>query len=182
MEVKYQLHAADFMVAQSTSSLWICEGVQRRAFITSLIPWVFIGIGAAATFHGLRHTTDTSNSHVLLIAGAFLLAWITKGLLATRLRNSLVGAYRDHLKPFPIEQTLSISEQELKLSSRLGTSSIAWSAVNKAEQLQTHVALLLASGNVVVVPNDAFESNDARGSALTTIQKYIASSMKFRLS
>jgi len=73
-------------------------------------------------------------------------------LHANKIHKTIIGRYA----PYPIDETLSLSTEGIEIENRFGRGQVRWIAVHHAVEQENHVAIVMNSMMVFVVPDSAF--------------------------
>ena len=159
MNLTYELSAEDYRIAQRFAIKQHRRGGKGRAWIVNIAIWVVLVVG-------LRYFLESAPSGIsrivndlgLVIFFVLLAVFAAMLLVVRKLRRKQV----DSLAPFPIAHTLSLHADGMSVANRFCDARYTWIAFAGAEQLPAHVGIAFRASSVMVVPNHAFASQEAR--------------------
>jgi hypothetical protein len=171
MQVRWNMQESEFVLASdmATDRLAANTKVPFGFSVLRVAMWILVAIAIVAAIDMVKFGRPGPGLFVLVFSGVTaLLAYFTIQALLTRAAKRAVLRARG---PFPIPCALEVHETGLRISQPLSNSEIDWRGVRSVEELPQHISITLGGGGIVLVPNDAFETNERRRELVEVVRQ-----------
>lgn len=176
MQLRYSLTANDIRVAQSVADS-ACRAEIGRPFWFKLF-LALVGISGAlamAATLGMYQkypSPITSDFSWVVVPIAIMLFGIV--VLVRLAKTTFANLRLAQLGPFPIEQSLSVSDAGVHIEGPGGTCFLPWSAIRSIQELPGHIAITSLQWLTFVVPNSAFQTTEQKTEFKSHFEKHIS--------
>jgi hypothetical protein len=171
MRVRWNIYEADLLLAKDMASeeLSATIKVPLASLPLRVLIWTSCAAALLALTEAYRFGPGYGSTTVLVAAGVTAIA----AYVALQ-RFLLKAAKRAQLQasgPFPIPYELEVCEAGLRASGQDAETHIGWRAIGPVAQLPQYVSIALRWGGILLVPNDAFDTNERRKEFVDTVHE-----------
>ena len=169
MELRYHIERSDLAAAQELAIKKLVGGVKGRIFFVSLnaFVWALGTIAVLAAIDSFNRGNGFGSYFAIASFGiAALLVYVTMQAIW---RRAILKREIDVRGPFPIDQTLTLTDSGLSLRDHDSELILSWAIIYEAIDLPIGVALATRSFSHLLIPNRAFADASTRGLFIETV-------------
>ena len=167
MSINYQLHAADFDAG--ARYLMKNHSIIRRQFIRTEITALVTAIVMVLI---LPYFVFREQYLLTVLISAVLMTvyfiWFRYYIRQSYIKR-FTKISTDNNPQFSRNVSLQLTENGISSQTELGTGELFWSAIQRVDQDDTYIYLVLSSPNLMMIPRDKFQSPDACNSFIQVI-------------
>ncbi len=171
MTITYQLHTADLVAAAKYTAI-NTPSVKRQITITPLL--TSIVAGAIIIYLGYFGWGRLRVEELIFAVISAIFAYIFARFLAMSSFVSRFTKIASDGKPnFARSITMSLEEAGISSTSELGTGTIFWSTIQKIDEDNRYIYVVLPSANIAVIPKSAFPDLNQAKTFINNLRSHI---------
>jgi hypothetical protein len=180
MEVKFKLLKNEFeeFIKLAYARMTRIGHGNKKMFVVNVFVWIFIGIGFASIFRFYK-AHEEFNLIPLNVSLIFFVIGLVGVFVASIYRQKYYIKYSlNESGHFLKDQTVSITEERIKIKTVNTEQLYLWSAIQDIEISKDLICMYIDNNQALLIPKKAFESENYKNEFVSYIEEQISLTKK----